>query len=303
MKRLRKKLIVSGLFLIFLFCLIPALVALDDTGDTEKQQKREDSESTVYLSKVVLKDGTEYIGEIVQHTEQVVIMKTHSGVLITIQVDKILKIGPAIDYKEPVKKPVKDPADSRLFFTGTGRTLGKGNSLLSVYEVFFPAFTYGLTDNIDIGIGASVVSGLSEQLLFIAPKLQLYENKGFSLATGLLYLNTTALEGDGGAIVYGVGTIAGKKLSFTGGFGAPLNHSFSGVPVVILGGEYQASRSIKFITENMLFAGDYESVMSFGIRFFSQRISVDLGLIHFFTINEGFPFFPWLGFSYKLGKY
>ncbi len=64
------------------------------------------------------------------------------------------------------------PASSnhtRLLFSPTGRPLGKGQGYFSDHYVVFPSVAYGLTDNLSIGAGMSVVPGMSldEQLLYV----------------------------------------------------------------------------------------------------------------------------------------
>jgi hypothetical protein len=39
----------------------------------------------------------------------------------------------------------------------------------------------------------------------------------------------------------------------------------------------------------------------FGIRFFEEKLAADLGFIYI-SGAEGFPFLPWLGFTYNFGK-
>ena len=47
-------------------------------------------------------------------------------------------------------------------------------------------------------------------------------------------------------------------------------------------------------------------ILSFGIRFFGERLSADLGFFYPMSegegISEGFPFIPWLGFAYNFGN-
>ena len=66
-----------------------------------------------------------------------------------------------------------DPNYSRLLFAPTGRPLAKGDGYFSDYELVFPGVAYGLTDNLSLAGGVSVIPGLGlgEQLFYVSPKL------------------------------------------------------------------------------------------------------------------------------------
>ena len=66
-----------------------------------------------------------------------------------------------------------DPNYSRLLFSPTGRPLKKGDGYFSDYELLFPGVAVGLTDNLSIAGGVSLIPGLGldEQVLYVSPKL------------------------------------------------------------------------------------------------------------------------------------
>ena len=59
-----------------------------------------------------------------------------------------------------------DPNYSRLLFGPTGRPLKKGDGYFSDYELAFPGVAVGITDNLSIAGGISIVPGIriDEQL-------------------------------------------------------------------------------------------------------------------------------------------
>ncbi len=70
----------------------------------------------------------------------------------------------------------------------------------------------------------------------------------------------------------------------------------------MIGGEYQITKSMKIISENWIPATTEIAFLSFGLRFFGESLAADLGLIHPFKADMGgFPFMPWLGFTYNFG--
>ena len=80
---------------------------------------------------------------------------------------------------------------------------------------------------------------------------------------------------------------------------------FRDAPVVMIGGSLRVARNLSLVSESWLFLGkDFDlSQQPFGLslRFFSGRISADVGFVLVAEIlDEGFPV-PWLSFSYHFG--
>ncbi|HUQ18280.1 MAG TPA: hypothetical protein VM099_01595, partial [Gemmatimonadaceae bacterium] len=58
-----------------------------------------------------------------------------------------------------------NPNYTRLFFAPSGQMLKKGEGYFADYELFFPGFAYGITDNFSVGGGVSLFpAGLDEQV-------------------------------------------------------------------------------------------------------------------------------------------
>jgi hypothetical protein len=74
--------------------------------------------------------------------------------------------------------------------------------------------------------------------------------------------------------------------------------------VLLAGGEAHLSNSVALITENWFPLGSDVQLLSFGLRFFGDHLSADLGFWYPLTREgtEGFPFLPWLGFCYNFGR-
>jgi hypothetical protein len=87
-------------------------------------------------------------------------------------------------------------------------------------------------------------------------------------------------------IVYGVGTYGTDDNSFTAGLGyGYADKQMADKPMVMLGGEYRLSRRTAFVTENWIFPGIDQPVVSAGIRFFGEGMCFDLALVN--VIGEG----------------
>jgi hypothetical protein len=125
-------------------------------------------------------------------------------------------------------------------------------------------------------------------------------------------------------ILYGVGTYGNRENNLTLGLGyAYLDDDFLKHPVIMIGGMARISRRTAFISENWVFTTYHENedtydpydpdvhkdgyyttgVISYGIRFFGEKMSVDLAFFQVpgkLGIGEFiFPGIPYLDFVYK----
>ncbi len=230
------------------------------------------------------------------------VVKTLAGVEITIP-DGILKMV------RPLKRDIPrgrfqqtDPNQTRLFFSPTGRPLKQHSGYFADYYVFFPTLAYGLTANLSISGGVSIIPGATSQLMYIAPRFALTLNRKVSLAAGFLTMGILNQE-ERFSLGYLVTTFGDAVSAVTLGIGIPLHANSSG-SLLLIGGEMQISNHVKLITENWVFAGnDLSLLYSAGIRFFGQRLAVDLALVGFdeFAFKQGFPLIPYVDFSVFFG--
>jgi len=97
------------------------------------------------------------------------------------------------------------------------------------------------------------------------------------------------------------------SAGFHGALTAGLGWGFAGSddtdsPTVMLGGGLRVSNSVKLISESWIPPNSDNALVSSGIRFFGERLAADLGFIHPTGLSsDGFPFLPWLGFTYNFG--
>lgn len=260
---------------------------------------------------VHLTDGSTLIGRIVSEDERRLKVVTRSGVEVEVErrlvasIDDASKAAPAA---EP--EPVLD--ETRLFLAPTGRPLRKGSGYFSDHLIFLPGVAYGVTDNITLAGGVSVVPGLGfdEQAIFFTPKVGARFGDRAAVSVGGLYMRA-GVGDDGGhvSIGYAVGTWGTPEHSLTAGIGlgqAGDNDDYdrydddSARPMLMIGGATRLSKRLSLISENWIFPdGDFQ-LLSAGLRFRGDRLTVDLA---FFTFEElidegGLPAVPWLSFSY-----
>lgn len=283
-------------FIIAAACVVAAIPSY-----TVLAQARESfPEGTVRLT---LTDGTTVIGIIEREDEEEIVIRTTSGVVMTIPMDQL-------ESREEIagrRFSRADPNQTRLFFSPTARALDSGSGYVSFYEIFVPFVAVGVGPQVTIAGGVTINPGPG-RIFYAAPKVTVYQRPTMSFAVGALGV-AVAGEGEGGTagLLFGVGTLGPSHASITAGvaFGF-VEGRFGENPALMLGGEYQLSNNVKLLSENYLFVGEVEAgvLVSGGLRFFGDQLAADVGLVTLTGLVDdldGFPFVPWLGFTYNFG--
>jgi hypothetical protein len=201
-----------------------------------------------------------------------------------------------------------NPGNTRLFFAPTGRMLEKGEGYFSDTWIFFLNFVGGVTSRVTLGGGFSIFPvGIENNIFYLTPKVGLVQSSNFNLAAGAL----VGFAGFGGfddsgddvgsfGIVYGVGTAGSPDASFSLGLGLGYGGGgFGEDPILMFGGEKRVSRRVSLLSENYLVAGvDEGLLLSYGLRFFGDRLSVDLAFINI-PSDPIFPGVPYVAFAVK----
>jgi hypothetical protein len=274
---------------------------------------------------VVLEDGSTLIGRILEETASELRIRTASGLEVTVQRAAVV----SIDRSGPVPKSAwpRDPSANRLLFAPTGRPLAKGEGSFSDHYVLFPGFNYGITDHLSLGAGVSVVPALSlsEQVYYVSPRLAWNLSDKASLSTGILYTYVGG-EDDQFAVGFAIGTFGKPDASLslgvgllatrefddtypfdeTGNYREPGRHwELQRAPIVMIGGNKRLSKHVNLISENWLVLGEdfdlSQQPFGLGLRFISERLTADVGLVFVADLLEsGLPL-PWLSFTYHFG--
>ena len=246
-------------------------------------------------------DGSSNVGRIVRIGDDEIEFETDLGVIrIPISKIKYIETLPATSVHDG-EIWFKNPNESRLFFAPKARMLEKGTGYFSVYYLFFPGFSLGISDRFTLGGGFSIFPtvDIDEQLFFIAPKIGLIQERTFQLSTGALLVRVP----DGDAVVgilYGVVTLGEPDASLTAGLGYGFKDGdLADRPMVMVGAEHRFSQHTALVTENWIFPGVDEPVVSLGLRFFGRRLSVDLALINTLGEEAFFPGLPYVDFVYR----
>ena len=265
-------------------CAVAVMMCLLTSGNTAGAQAASDVRSrmtvpdSAHLQIVTLTDGSTIFGRIVSVNADTVSFQTGAG---TMQ----LSVKAIRDVRQISTEDVREgdywfpnPNSTRLFFAPTGQQLKQGEGYFSDYELFFPGVAIGVTDNISIGGGISLIpASASDQIYYVTPKIGFSPSDNVHLAGGVLFAGT---KGGTGGIYYGVGTFGDGNGSVTvgGGYGFA-GGKIQSKPVGMLGAEYRISRRLGIVTENYLLpVADNNVLYSFGFRFMGEKLTTDLAL-------------------------
>lgn len=254
---------------------------------------------------VRLAAGETYVGQVVEVSGDSITLQTTTGTRIQFTRAQAIRVRPAQGTLKGDAFWRKDPNDTRLFFSPTGRTLSRGNGYLGVYELFVPFVAYGVTDRILIAGGSPFYLALTGEItppIYFGPKVLLVSTPQFAASLGALGVVVPDDENtETFGIVYGVGTWGSSDHALTAGIGwGYVDDGLSDQPVVMLGGETRLGRYTKLLTENLFVPGEAGVVASGGVRFFGERLSADAGLVGFF--GDGTECcYPLVNFVYNFG--
>ena len=282
------------LFKISLFVLVCIWPLAAQTGQAYQQVSPGDT------VRIETTDGSELIGKIVKKDDAYLHLETLSGLEIKIPAGTISAIQNVTGQIEGGMYMNPDPNNTRLFLGPTGRTLKKGRGYFSAYEIFFPSLGYGINDYITMAGGMTLFPGSDVQIIYVNPKIRLYRDDSFAVATGASLVFPTTFDGSS-ALFNLTATYGSDNSALTVSAMVPMDsdNDFKN-PILMIGGEVRISRKIKLITENWMSIEFDSAILSAGVRFFGQSLAADLGFFYITGSDlSGFPFLPWIGFAYN----
>jgi hypothetical protein len=252
------------------------------------------------------RDGSLFVGQLIRATVDSVYFVSAGGP-ITVprsRVVELREVGRGSMRQGVYWAP--NPNDTRLFFAPTGRMLAKGEGYFSDTWVFLLLFAGGLTDRITLGAGFSVfpTDDFSQNVFYVTPKVGLIQSSNFNVAAGALIgvAGIADVDAGPGGIVYTVATAGSPDASVTFGGGFVFAGSdFVDEPVMMLGGERRVSRRVSLASENYLVPSAGAGLVSYGLRLFGERMSVDFAFANPFgaDVEQRFPGWPYLAFAVK----
>jgi len=267
------------------------------------------AEAADTLVELRLVDGSRFVGRVVAETAERITFETTGGVRLEVERARIRSLSPLRGRMVDGDFWREDPNRTRLLLVSpTARTLPRGEGYLSAFWVVFPFVGYGVTDNFTVAAGTPLIPEVIGRVLYVAPKVRVVSQPAMDLAVGgLAFFATEAVEEGSVGIAYGVGTFgdADRSLTAGAGWGWALGGDdawLSSDPLVMLGGELRVSPSIKLLTENFFVFGESGALLSGGVRFIGERLSVDFGLAGLAGFGDDLPWLPVLNFVYNFGR-
>jgi len=295
----------NGFIRIFTFlCVITIIGIPSEVISQEKADTSITKTDTTYL--IEMNDDTEIIGKLISENEKEIKLLTKNFGEITV-IKSNIKKKKLLDASNFVKGKYwfRNPNSTRYFIGPSAFTLEPGEGYYQNVALVINSFNVGLTKNISIGGGlelistfASLASGDFQPIFFITPKIGFKVSKIINTGVGILYANIpSGDERKGIGMLYGVGTVGNLNHNFTLGLGwGYAGDDFEDKPTITLSSMTRISEKTMFVTENWIipFDDEYDFYLSYGIRFFGEKISVDLGFINnkdiFEAIIIGIPY-------------
>jgi hypothetical protein len=264
------------------------------------------SESTEYrcddICEFTLKNGTVYIGSLVEINEDVLVVLLEDGLRLEIPKSQLKQI------KNVPKSRIKGnkywqpmPVENSYFFGSSARNIDKKDLVYRNSYIFLNGVDYGLTDWLSIGGGLEILSTFSTDtppIGYLRLKAGIPLSDKISVGANLFHIgipDEEAISFSTLSFTYGV-----AENHFTLGLGFAVEDEASGA---IITASYlrRISRRTAFISENYFLSEDVgANLFSYGVRFFGDKLSVDFGFFNNETIGDGILIgIPYLGFQKK----
>jgi hypothetical protein len=254
-----------------------------------------------------LRDGSSIVGRVTEIGTDTVRFVAKAGTLSIARADiaELREVATTALRKGEVWPA--NPNATRLLFAPTGRMLEKGEGYFNDTYLFLLSAYGGISSRFTLGGGMSVLplDDFSDNALYVMPKIGVYASPKLNVAVGGLAGIVGGLvdedENASFGIVYAVGTAGSPDASITFGTGvAYAAGEIARTPVAMLGAEKRLSRRVSFVTENYLIPNDdTNTVLSYGLRFFGEKLSADLAFWNAPGNDIPFPGVPYVAFSVK----
>jgi hypothetical protein len=284
--------LVEVIMLLVFLVLFPAVSKAQNPQDSSK-------------NRIETVDGNEYIGVILEQTNEKIRLKTDNLGEITIAASQIKKITPV---NQVLAKDgtywLDNPQATRYFWAPNGYNLKQGEGYYQNVWVFFNQAVYGFTDHFSAGIGIVplfLFAGTSTPAWITAKfSLPVVENK-VNLGGGILAGTVIGEDKAGFGILYGISTFGTKDKNLNVGLG----WGFAGGemaknPTVNISSMIRTGPKGYFITENYFIGTTDEFVLMtmIGGRRIIKRTGLDFGaVIPISSQMDGLVIVPWLGFT------
>jgi hypothetical protein len=263
--------------------------------------------SNVY--QLELRDGSSFFGRIVSEDVEYVHFVTLTGNKLDLRKTDI-RTREQVEQSQFVKGTYwfRNPNPTRYLFGPSAFNLKKGEGYYQNTYILLNSFNVGVTDHITVGGGFELIStffsGSEGPIFLLTPKIGFEVSPKFHVGGGLLYVSVPAVSASrtGLGVGYGIATYGTENSNITGGLGwGFVEGEFASQPVLTISGMHRISRKVALVSENWLIPTDtYYGIYSYGIRFFGEKIAVDIAFLNNPDIAQGLAIgIPYLDFVVK----
>ena len=296
------------MFIPVIFAMITLVMSPELLGQAESLQQGIAAPDQISLIKIKGDAGLTYVGTIIERNDKEIILLTEGKTKVHIPIETIQDIRsiPSSHFHDG-EYWFPNPNETRYLYAPSAFNLKKGEGYYQNTYLFINSFNYGFTDNFSFGVGFEFLSifgsfgGDFNPIFFLTPKYSMQVSENLRVGIGVLYGNVSNLVG-GFGVGYGLATYGNPEHNATLGLGFGFfDGDFSTDPVITISGMTRISRRISLVTENWFFPADvYRGILTYGIRFFGESMSVDLALINNTDIATAFPIgIPYIDFVVK----
>jgi hypothetical protein len=265
---------------------------------------------------IELTDGTRLQGRIIDSNEKELMLKTTGGLEIRVPKELVLRIENVYDPTGKIKVfRFANPNATRYLFGPSAYNLKKGEGYYQNTYLIINSVNYGMSPYFSMGGGiefistfSSLAGGSFEPLFFLTPKAGFQISEKAHAGGGIIYLSIPDEdERIHAGITYGIFTWGSVDHNVTGGVGLGFsNEGVADLPIFTLSATTRLTDKAALVTENWFIPSKnfmeedpgsgtgYYSLFGYGVRFFGEKMSVDIALINSKDILEmliiGMPF-------------
>jgi hypothetical protein len=306
-------------FLLVIMATVSLAYSQNETEEMDKKSPNQEipnkdfySDDVVFdtdsLYHITMKNGTSYIGTILEENDKELKILSHEIGEVTLS--KAFIESKKLISEERVSKGVywfPNPNSTRNLFSPTGYGLKAGEGYYQNIYVFFNMLNFGLTDYFSIGFGTEFLS-LSHgvPLIIINPKFSFELNENFHLGIGSFLIGASIVaEYSIIGIHHGVLTYGNEDDNISLGAGVISSGNEDLHSVFTISGMLRLSKGTALVSENWFGSSalediSYSSLFSYAIRIMGESYSFDLGFINNSNISDTFILgIPYVDFIVK----
>jgi hypothetical protein len=258
--------------------------------------------------KVELVDGTVFIGTILNQDSLNIVMRTASIPRIEISIAQIKSLE-LVD-KSSIRNGkywFPNPHATRYLYAPSAINLQRGEGYYQNTWLILNSFNVGVTDNFSIGGGLELISTFAERnpIFFVTPKVGFKLAEKFHAGGGVLFASIPSFGSSNRSYLgttFVSGTYGSKDRNITSSLGwGFVEGELSRRPIITLSAMTRVSRRTALVSENWFIPIDgYYGLLSYGVRFFGEKIAVDLAFINNRDIFQSiFIGIPYVSFTVK----